>query len=137
MIQRILNKESPTVPSPVAEEGDQAPIEAELDEEALPAGKKTKAELRFSKQMVKEARDRLNRRPRIIVLVPNRELAHQVFATAKQVCGSQLECALLIGGPMRDTQAKVLKRSSPDLIVATPQRLLHHRKEGLSSSLQF
>lgn len=84
----------------------------------------------FSKKIEKQEREKVNKRPRIIVLVPNRELAHQVFATAKQICGSELNCTLLIGGPNRNTQAKSLKRGEPDLLIGTPQRVLHHRTQG-------
>ena len=70
------------------------------------------------------------RMPRALILEPTRELATQV-ADAFTVYGKYhgLSMALLIGGVSMGDQEKALERH-PDVIVATPGRLLDHFERG-------
>ena len=128
LVQRTIDKLEQEKQEELKEQQEQ--LEKEEEKEILPPPNKRIA-ARLAKKQEKEIREKNNRRPRVIVLVPNRELAYQIYATVKQLCRDDLTCALLIGGPQRNTQARQLKHSSPDIIVGTPQRLLHHRKQGL------
>jgi len=63
---------------------------------------------------------------RALVLVPTRELAHQVRTTLNKVTmGFKVSSAVLIGGEPMAKQYMQLK-SPPQVIVATPGRLLDH-----------
>lgn len=67
---------------------------------------------------------------RALVLVPTRELARQVFKTAKHFCDlTALNAGLLTGGDAFKYQAAVL-RKNPEIIVSTPGRLVDHLKRG-------
>ena len=66
------------------------------------------------------------RRPRGLVLVPTRELAAQVHRTlARYAAPAQLRLAAIFGGVGMGGQIQVL-RQGPDIVVATPGRLLDH-----------
>ncbi|CAB3359323.1 Hypothetical predicted protein [Cloeon dipterum] len=72
---------------------------------------------------------------RVLVLVPTRELGVQVFQVAKQLAQStKIEIALAVGGLDIKIQEAEL-RKSPDIVVATPGRLIDHLKNTPSFSL--
>ncbi|MGI4776110.1 MAG: DEAD/DEAH box helicase [Janthinobacterium lividum] len=67
---------------------------------------------------------------RALVLVPTRELAHQVRSTLNKVTAqSKISSAVLIGGePMAKQYAQL--KNPPQVIVATPGRLIDHLNQG-------
>ena len=70
-----------------------------------------------------ECLDEPEKKPRVLVLVPTRELALQVEEQfTKFAKFSQLRSVTLYGGTGYDSQTKALKRGV-DIIVATPGRL--------------
>ncbi|GMS99519.1 hypothetical protein PENTCL1PPCAC_21694 [Pristionchus entomophagus] len=71
-------------------------------------------------------RSRASPSTRVLVLVPTRELAIQVFQVFRKLSvHSQLDICLCAGGLDLKTQEAAL-RASPDVVVATPGRLLDH-----------
>jgi len=63
---------------------------------------------------------------RAVILVPTRELAHQVYGRLRLfVANTPLTSALIVGGENFNDQEKLLKRQ-PQIIVATPGRLADH-----------
>ena len=70
------------------------------------------------------------RMPRALILEPTRELADQV-EDAFEVYAKyhKLTTALLIGGVSMDVQSRKLERG-PDVLIATPGRLLDHVERG-------
>jgi superfamily II DNA/RNA helicase len=77
------------------------------------------------------ARREARRGPRILVLAPTRELALQV-AKAADVYGRRvkgLRVAIVVGGVPYGAQIAAL-RAVPDIVVATPGRLLDHLRSG-------
>ncbi|MBM96764.1 MAG: RNA helicase [Oceanospirillaceae bacterium] len=65
---------------------------------------------------------------RALIMVPTRELADQVFKTAREFCKvNDLEAGMVCGGAEFKYQA-ALFRKNPDIIVATPGRLVDHLK---------
>ncbi len=70
------------------------------------------------------------RMPRALILEPTRELAAQVAESfAEYGKYSKFETALLIGGTSMDDQNRQLE-AAPDIIIATPGRLLDHAERG-------
>lgn len=68
------------------------------------------------------------RGPRALILAPTRELAKQVYAQLRfLVAGTPLHCSLVLGGENFNEQIKSL-RKTPEILVATPGRLLNHLK---------
>jgi len=68
--------------------------------------------------------------PRAIILSPTRELAAQVVENFKMFAkDTPLRVALLVGGEWMNEQEKQLKRR-PDIIIATPGRLLDVLERG-------
>jgi ATP-dependent RNA helicase RhlE len=69
-------------------------------------------------------------RGRALVVLPTRELALQVEESLRKVGGRfGLRTAVLIGGaPMKPQQSEL--RANPDLIIATPGRLIDHMQSG-------
>jgi ATP-dependent RNA helicase RhlE len=69
-------------------------------------------------------------RGRALVVLPTRELALQVEESLRKVGGRfGLRTAVLIGGaPVRPQQSEL--RANPDLIIATPGRLIDHMQSG-------
>jgi len=65
-------------------------------------------------------------RPRLLVLAPTRELTAQIFGVARSLIdATPLHAALITGGEDFGQQKKRLKRN-PEIVVATPGRLLEH-----------
>jgi len=65
-------------------------------------------------------------RPRLLVLAPTRELTAQIFGVARSLIdATSLHAALITGGEDFGQQKKRLKRN-PEIVVATPGRLLEH-----------
>jgi superfamily II DNA/RNA helicase len=70
------------------------------------------------------------RMPRALILEPTRELAAQVSESiAEYGKYMKFETALLIGGTSMDDQNRQLEQA-PDIIIATPGRLLDHADRG-------
>ncbi|KAM9990286.1 hypothetical protein ACTFIY_006340 [Dictyostelium cf. discoideum] len=72
---------------------------------------------------------------RAVILSPTRELAIQTFKVVKDFSqGTQLRTILIVGGDSMEDQFTDLARN-PDIIIATPGRLMHHLLEtGMSLS---
>jgi ATP-dependent RNA helicase RhlE len=67
---------------------------------------------------------------RVLILVPTRELAMQVFTVAQELAaGTGIGCIPVYGGVGLEGQAPAL-RSGVDIVVATPGRLLDHAGRG-------
>merc|ERR1719428_1542801 len=67
---------------------------------------------------------------RAVVLSPTRELAMQTAKFFKQLTKfNDLRCCLLVGGQAMETQFEHLS-SNPDVVIATPGRLMHHMLEA-------
>ncbi len=63
---------------------------------------------------------------RCLILVPTRELAEQIEADCKALCSfTQIRCLAMIGGVSFKEQ-KALLRKNPEIIIATPGRILEH-----------
>lgn len=72
---------------------------------------------------------------RVLVLVPTRELGAQVYQVTKQLTQySNIDIGLAIGGLDLKAQESVL-RQNPDVVIATPGRLIDHIKNTPSFSL--
>ena len=73
---------------------------------------------------------------RVLVLVPTRELGVQVFQVAKQLCQfTTVDVALSVGGLDLRLQEAVL-RKNPDIVIATPGRLIDHIKNTPTFGLE-
>ncbi|KFM70150.1 putative ATP-dependent RNA helicase DDX27, partial [Stegodyphus mimosarum] len=74
---------------------------------------------------------------RVLVILPTRELAVQVYQVSKQLAQfTKIEIALSAGGLELKPQEQALRRL-PDIIVATPGRLLDHLENTPSFSLHY
>ena len=72
---------------------------------------------------------------RVLVLVPTRELGAQVYQVTKQLCQfTSIEIGLAIGGLDVKAQEAIL-RQNPDIVIATPGRLIDHIKNTPSFTL--
>ena len=70
------------------------------------------------------------RDPRVLILMPTRELAKQVFTQLRLfTTGSQFKAVLILGGENFNDQVKTLEKD-PHFIVATPGRLADHLSQG-------
>lgn len=66
---------------------------------------------------------------RAIILSPSRELAEQTMRVVKEFSrGTDLRCALIVGGTSLDDQFKTMT-NNPDIVIATPGRFLHLKIE--------
>jgi len=73
---------------------------------------------------------------RVLVLVPTRELGVQVYQVTKQLAQfTSVEVALSVGGLDLKTQEGML-RKNPDIVIATPGRLIDHVKNTPSFGLE-
>jgi ATP-dependent RNA helicase SrmB len=67
-----------------------------------------------------------NTATRCLILVPTRELAAQIETDCKALCSfSQINCIAMIGGVSFKEQ-KALLRKNPEILIATPGRILEH-----------
>lgn len=72
---------------------------------------------------------------RVLVLVPTRELGVQVYQVTNQLCQfTTVQVGLSVGGLDLKIQETVL-RKNPDIVIATPGRLIDHIKNTPSFSL--
>lgn len=72
---------------------------------------------------------------RVLVLVPTRELGVQVYQVSKQLCQfTDIEIGLAVGGLDLKVQENVL-RKNPDIVIATPGRLIDHLRSTPSFTL--
>lgn len=72
---------------------------------------------------------------RVLVLVPTRELGIQVHAVTKQLAQfTEVTCCLTVGGLDVKSQEAAL-RAGPDILIATPGRLIDHLHNCPSFSL--
>lgn len=72
---------------------------------------------------------------RVLVLVPTRELGAQVYQVTKQLSQfTSIETGLAIGGLDLKAQENIL-RQNPDVVIATPGRLIDHIKNTPSFTL--
>ncbi len=72
------------------------------------------------------------KRPRVLILVPTRELARQVLTTIKTIshaAGCKVSSCAVLGGEPYGLQKKSLDRLV-DVVVASPGRLLQHKEQG-------
>jgi superfamily II DNA/RNA helicase len=67
---------------------------------------------------------------RALILVPTRELARQVYIHFMRLASyTRLTAGVIIGGERRDRQIAIVRRN-PDILVATPGRLLDYLRSG-------
>ncbi|XP_021914153.1 probable ATP-dependent RNA helicase DDX27 isoform X2 [Zootermopsis nevadensis] len=72
---------------------------------------------------------------RVLVLVPTRELGVQVYQVTRQLAQfTNIEAGLAVGGLDVKAQESVL-RKNPDIVIATPGRLIDHLKNTPSFTL--
>ncbi len=70
---------------------------------------------------------------RALILVPTRELAYQIQEHFLQVASfTRLTAGVIVGGVAASHQVNALRRN-PDILIATPGRLLDHLERGASS----
>ena len=68
--------------------------------------------------------------PRVLILVPTRELARQIHAHFMDIGSyTRLTAEVITGGENRGHQVSALRRN-PDILVATPGRMLEHLETG-------
>ena len=73
---------------------------------------------------------------RVLVMVPTRELGVQVFQVCKQLAQfTTIDVALSVGGLDLRLQESMLRRN-PDVVIATPGRLVDHIKNTPSFTLE-
>ena len=74
--------------------------------------------------------ERRAKRPRVLVLVPTRELARQVLSTIKSLSHfCKVSSCAVMGGEQYGLQKKNLNRLI-DIVVASPGRLRQHKEQG-------
>ncbi|MCG9732217.1 DEAD/DEAH box helicase [Shewanella sp. Isolate13] len=115
----------------------------EIQQEAIPvalAGKdlmassktgsgKTLAFLLPAMQRLISCKALSKRDPRVVILLPTRELATQVYSQLRLlVANTQFKAIKILGGENFNDQAKALARD-PHFVVATPGRLADHLKQ--------
>jgi len=66
----------------------------------------------------------------VLVLAPTRELANQTEQACRDLAPKNIKCAILIGGAGYRKQEESLLRG-PDIIVATPGRLVDFMEQGM------
>lgn len=72
---------------------------------------------------------------RVLILVPTRELGVQVYQVSKELAQyTSVEIGLSVGGLDLKTQEANLRRQ-PDIVIATPGRLIDHIKNTPGFSL--
>lgn len=72
---------------------------------------------------------------RVLILTPTRELAVQVHSMIQKIAQfTDIRCCLVVGGLSTKTQEAAL-RSMPDIVVATPGRMIDHLRNSMSVDL--
>ncbi|KAL3514783.1 hypothetical protein ACH5RR_027500 [Cinchona calisaya] len=73
---------------------------------------------------------------RVLILTPTRELAAQVHSMIEKLAQfmTDIRCCLVLGGLSLKTQEAAL-RSKPDIVVATPGRIIDHLLNSMSIDL--
>ncbi|CAH9077671.1 unnamed protein product [Cuscuta europaea] len=73
---------------------------------------------------------------RVLILTPTRELAAQVHSMVKKLAQfmTDIRCCLILGGLSEKDQVSAL-RSLPDIVVATPGRMIDHLRNSMSIHL--
>ncbi|KAA8528760.1 hypothetical protein F0562_036115 [Nyssa sinensis] len=72
---------------------------------------------------------------RVLILTPTRELAVQVHSMIEKIAQfTDIRCCLIVGGLSTKMQETAL-RSMPDIVVATPGRMIDHLRNSLSIDL--
>ncbi|ABM25386.1 MULTISPECIES: DEAD/DEAH box helicase [Shewanella] len=90
---------------------------------------KTLAFLLPALQRVISTRSLSKRDPRVLILLPTRELAHQVYSQLRLlVANTQYKAISVLGGENFNDQAKALAKE-PHFIVATPGRIADHLEQ--------
>ncbi|WP_076408742.1 DEAD/DEAH box helicase [Shewanella sp. UCD-KL12] len=90
---------------------------------------KTLAFLLPAMQRIISTRALSKRDPRVLILLPTRELANQVYSQLRLlVANTQYKAIKILGGENFNDQAKSLARD-PHFVVATPGRLADHLKQ--------
>ncbi|XP_009413015.2 DEAD-box ATP-dependent RNA helicase 28 [Musa acuminata AAA Group] len=73
---------------------------------------------------------------RVLILTPTRELAAQVHSMIEKLAQfTDIRCCLVVGGLSTKVQEAAL-RSMPDIVVATPGRIIDHLRNSLSVGLE-
>uniref|UniRef100_A0ACD5YJT7 Uncharacterized protein n=1 Tax=Avena sativa TaxID=4498 RepID=A0ACD5YJT7_AVESA len=73
---------------------------------------------------------------RVLILTPTRELAAQVHSMIEKLSQfTDIRCCLIVGGLPTKVQ-EVALRSNPDIVVATPGRIIDHLRNSLSVGLE-
>ncbi|KAI3922627.1 hypothetical protein MKX01_006316 [Papaver californicum] len=73
---------------------------------------------------------------RVLVLTPTRELAVQVHSMIEKLAQfTDIRCCLVVGGLSTKVQEAAL-RSMPDIVVATPGRMIDHLRNSMSVGLE-
>uniref|UniRef100_A0A453LR10 DEAD-box ATP-dependent RNA helicase 28 n=1 Tax=Aegilops tauschii subsp. strangulata TaxID=200361 RepID=A0A453LR10_AEGTS len=73
---------------------------------------------------------------RVLILTPTRELAAQVHSMIEKLAQfTDIRCCLIVGGLPTKAQ-EVALRSNPDIVVATPGRIVDHLRNSLSVGLE-
>lgn len=73
---------------------------------------------------------------RVLILVPTRELGVQIYQVTKQVSQfTDIQIGLAVGGLDLKVQETILRRN-PDIVIATPGRLIDHLKSTPTFSLE-
>ncbi|KAE9591041.1 putative RNA helicase [Lupinus albus] len=72
---------------------------------------------------------------RVLILTPTRELAVQVHSMIEKLAQfTDIRCCLVVGGLSTKVQ-EVALRSMPDIVVATPGRMIDHLRNSMSVDL--
>jgi len=66
----------------------------------------------------------------VLVLSPTRELANQTDAACRELAPKHIKCTSIIGGTGYKAQMDALKRR-PNVLIATPGRLIDYMEQGL------
>ncbi|XP_014770272.1 nucleolar RNA helicase 2 isoform X1 [Octopus bimaculoides] len=96
-------------------------------------GKTLSFVLPLVEKLIKKKKTKEGRMPRVLVLLPTRELAKQVYEDFLKVCG-ELSAFCFYGGVPYEPQERALWKGL-DILVGTPGRILDHIQKG-NMSLQ-
>lgn len=125
---RVLSEKGIETPTPVQEQA--IPIAMTGRDLVATAQTGTGKTLAFALPALSRLAREQQRRNRMLVLVPTRELAVQVESVIAEFCKAlHIRSALIYGGVAFGGQISALKKGA-DVIVATPGRLLDHMGRG-------